>query len=403
MKITPIKPPVADSETELLAPDTPIPNIDDMDRADVPAIFAPMKQQVEALRHTAETLTVTSADDKPNMKLARDTRLALKEIRILIEKKRVELKEASLRRGQRIDAEANPLKTTITSLEKRLEEQEQFAVREAQRIEDERRAARTAEIAPFLTGPCPVDLGKMADADYAALLADSKDLHTVREQRKEAEAKAAAEKAQQEAEERERLRVEAEERRLEVERMRAEAAAKEAERLAELERMRLEQAERDKAERAAREAAERASREQLAAQAEKHRLEQAERDRIAKEAAAAAEEERRKEREAAAAERARLEAIAAEERKKAAAAQAERERIAKEAADKAAAEEAARRAAAAAPDRDKLNAWAASLMALDLPTLSDEHRETSMKIAAKRAQFAAWIEKLAAELGGAEQ
>lgn len=38
MKITPIKPPVADSETELLAPDSPAPDIDDMDRADVPTL-----------------------------------------------------------------------------------------------------------------------------------------------------------------------------------------------------------------------------------------------------------------------------------------------------------------------------------------------------------------------------
>lgn len=210
-------------------------------RADTVAIWSDFKTQAEKLKTTAETLTVTDVSQVAEMKLARATRLALKELRVSVEHKRKELGEHYLRETKKINAAATELKEIIEPLETRLLEQEQFVEREFLRICGEKRTSRTAELTPFLTAPCVVDLGAMKDEDYASLLQSTKDAHQAKIDREKREKEEAEAKAKAEAEERERIRLENERLKKEAEE-RDEQAKKEREEAIELARVEKEKA-----------------------------------------------------------------------------------------------------------------------------------------------------------------
>lgn len=74
-----------------------------MPHADLPAIWDGFKAQVEEFQLVTTTLVVTDASQTDKMKLARTTRLSLKNICVAIEKKRKELTENALRTKQQID------------------------------------------------------------------------------------------------------------------------------------------------------------------------------------------------------------------------------------------------------------------------------------------------------------
>lgn len=74
----------------------------------------------------AKTIKVTSADQEDDMKIARVGRLALREMRLDVEKRRKELKEQSLREGKAIDGISNALKAVVIPVEEYLEQQEKF-------------------------------------------------------------------------------------------------------------------------------------------------------------------------------------------------------------------------------------------------------------------------------------
>lgn len=348
---------------------------------------APMKQlapfdafraQAEELKVTAETLTVTDINDRAGMKLARATRLELRDVRVAIEHRRKELGEEHLRATQRINADAKALKDIIEPLESRLKDQEEFIERELARIADEKRVARAAELAPFLNGPVSVDLGTMTDEAYAGLLIDAKLLHN---------AKIAREKAEYEAEiarqKEERERIEAQ--RLENERLKKEAAEREEAAKKEREAAAAALAkEREEAARREREAQARAD-----AEAKKLREEAAERERVAAAKAKAEAAKAQKEREA-------IEAKAKADRDA-------REKIEAELAVKKAAEEkveadrlAAEKAAAAAPDKAKLAQLVADIRYICIPRIANE--SVLDLICSQRDQFTAWIEKQAETL-----
>src|SRR6185437_11549413 len=88
-----------------------------------------MFTQAEEWAARAALIKVTSVDQKREMKMARESRLALREIRIKVEHDRKRLKEDSTRRGRAIDGIANVLKALIEPLEAHLLEQETFAER----------------------------------------------------------------------------------------------------------------------------------------------------------------------------------------------------------------------------------------------------------------------------------
>ena len=324
--------------------------------------FQGFYQSADEWRAKALSIQITRPDQIREMKLARETRLALREIRIKADKRRKEMKEDSLRRGKAIDGAFNMLSHAIEPLERHLLEQEQFI----QRMEEERKAKLKMEREDALRPFADVSLyqlGEMDEATFSQLLETNRLGYAARQE--------AAKKA--EAERIERERIEAEER-----------AKREAAEAAERARIRAEN-ERLKAEREAAEIAAKAERE--AAQAEARRIA----------------EETRKEREA-------IEAKAKAERE-AAAAQARKEREAREAAEAALkakeAEEqrkrdavlAAARAAAAAPDREKLAKLAADIRALEIPTLTTAAgREIQDLIQTQVTKFAVWIENQTTKL-----
>ena len=123
----------------------------------------------------AGELVITSIEQKNEMKLAREGRLFLKDKRIAVEKTRKQLKEASLREGQTIDAIAKVLTNLITPIEKDLEEKEKFAeIQEAKRIEA-LKDARTRELEPYVEFvPYGLNLGTMDDDNYNKVLSGAK-------------------------------------------------------------------------------------------------------------------------------------------------------------------------------------------------------------------------------------
>lgn len=352
-----------------------------MKRADAPAIWSEYRAKAEKLKATAETLTVTDISQVAEMKLARATRLTLKELRVEIEKRRKELGEFHLRETQKINADAKTLKDLIEPLEARLLHCEQFA----ERAEADRKAAlkktREEALAPYGTVTSMFNLPDMPDEAFADLLGGIKAGH---EAKLAAAAKVESDRIAKEkadAEERERIRVEnirlkkeAEERNAAVEKERKEHEA---------ERAKLEKQAAD---------------ERNAAEAKAAKL-KAEADEAARVTAEKAHKERRAIEAKAKAERLAAEAVARKEREAREKIEAEltarREAEESEAARKLAEAE----AAALAPEKEKLAALAASIRALSLPTLKTRKGIRAMEeITAKVEAMAAWVERKAAAL-----
>lgn len=426
------------------------------------APYGDFKTKIENLRKTAESITVTNISQTAEMKIAKITRLALKDIRVAITHRHKELKEGILVEGRKIDAGKNELLQILEPLELRLKDQEEFIERETARIQEQKRIARTAEITPYLSAPLAIDLGVILDDRYASMLADAKDAHAARLGREAKEKEEAEAKAKAEQEERERIRMENERLKKEAEEIRLSEEARikresklKGEREIVLAPFHLNTTgfalgtmsdndfgalvEREKKVLADREAEQEGiKKEREEAAAEKARLDKqladerkaaeakaAKLKKEAEEAARAAKEKadaeakaerdaaRKREEELAAAakkENDQLAAIAEQERQKAATAA----RLAKEAADKADKERADREAAeraekkrltdeaaaiAKAPQKDKLKSFAIDVRRLSLPLFSNAEESPVMEAVADAVErFAKFIEKKAAEL-----
>lgn len=286
-----------------------------------------------------EGLEITDVSQKDKMKLARATRLTLKNIRIAAEKTKKELKADILKEGRFIDATFNLIADTTKPIEADLLEKEQFAKRKEEELIRRLVSERESALLPLGVDVRFLDLAKMSNADYDALLEKSTREH---EERLEAERKAKEERlAREKAAAEERARIEAENAHL-----RAEAEERErqlAEERAKLEAERRVREEADRRERQAREAAERAER-------EKH------------------EKEIRKAREEAeAAQRALREKAEAEER-------AKREEAALLEAQRRAEEEERKRLEAAG-DKEKLTVYFDKVLSMEVPTVKSGEAE----------------------------
>lgn len=392
------------------------------------AAFEGAFTQAKEWEAKAKTIKVTDASQLKEMKLARESRLLLRTVRTDLDKKRKELKSDALNYGRAVDGIATYLKELIEPTEAYLLEQEEFAKRIEEKRIEEMKQARISELTPMGVDVQYLDLAGMPEPVYAKLLADAKAAMEARheEARKAAEAaqkaeadriaaeKAEADRLELQRLENERLKREAEAAQAQIEKERAEMEAKLAEerRLAEVARkeaeakaaaaLRLAAEETAKATQKAeyeRQVAEQRIREEQAkAQAEraaieaKQRAEQAKRDAAIK---AQQEAEAKKQAE----ERAKLEAQAAQER--AAREKLEREAAAKRAAEEARvkAEQAAAKKAAKAPDKTKLQTFAADIRALKAPVLTtEEGKALQTTIAEQITKFAAWVDAQAAKL-----
>lgn len=235
--------------------------------------FLPFFEQAEDWKRKAESIVVTSAEQKHEMQIARQARLALREIRINADKTRKALKEDSLRYGRAVQGVYNVIEYLIAPIEEHLEKQERFVeIQEAEK-KAKLKAEREIELHPYSEFvPCNLDLGGMTEVEYEKVLNGAKlQLQARIEEQARIEAERIA-KEKAEAEERarihaenERLRAEAEEREKQIraEREKAEAERKALEEKAEAERrerIRLEAEAAAKAEAERREKAEEAAR-----------------------------------------------------------------------------------------------------------------------------------------------
>jgi len=79
--------------------------------------FSGFYEEADKWRKAAASIVVTSPDQKKEIKAARETRLALKDIRVKAEKTRKAMKEDSLRLGKAIDGAYNMLDHAIRPVE----------------------------------------------------------------------------------------------------------------------------------------------------------------------------------------------------------------------------------------------------------------------------------------------
>lgn len=373
-EITPVEI-VADDQKELLAvavqngllPET---------TQNLQASFAPLFSQARSIMDKSRGITVTSVDQKLEIDLARKCRLALKGVRVSSDKIRKELKEESLKKGKAIDGFHNILLHLVEVEETRLEEQEKFA----ERMEAERKAAlkvqREELLKPYAIDVTVFSLGDMSQETFDQLLSGTKLAH---EAKIEAARKAEAERIAREAahaaeqarikEENERLKREAEEREA--------ALASERARVAE------EQAKAAEIARKEREAIE-----AKAAQERKEAAEAARQEALRQQAL------REVERQKAEAEKAALELKAKQEREAREKLEAERAAAQKAVADRIVAEQNAAKKAAAAPDKEKLRAFAEELWGMKLPDLTSEGGLTILAtLKTQHEKYIAWVTK----------
>jgi len=321
--------------------------------------FAPLFRQAQEWAEKVKMINVTDASQVREMKLAKETRLALREIRVNADKIRAKLKADSLRRGQAIDGMYKVVAFLVEPLEERLLEQEKFVERKEAARKEVLSAERTRELQSLGVDTTGFSLGEMNEGGYAALLENTKIAHAAKIE--------AARKAEQEIIERktkereEREKVAAENARLRKEAQEQEEARRQ-ERLKE---QALREVERQKAQ---------TEREAIEDKARK------EREQI--------EEAARKERELARAQ-AEKERLLREQAEQELAAQRKQEEDRKKEAKLAA------KRAAAAGDSEKIIAYA-KIVRESLPHLKDP--ESLQLVGIQAAKFVTWLEYKASTL-----
>jgi hypothetical protein len=205
-----------------------------------------IKAEADKIKAEALEIVVTDATDKTTIKLARETRLKVKAMRIAVENRRKELKDYFLKTGKMIDSVASDIKAMLEPIESHLEQQEKFAEIQAKKERDERIQKRTPMLAE-LGQPLPDFAIDMPEADFMVYLDG---LKKAKAEAEEAERqRIAEEEAKRKAEEEERARIKAENDRLKKEAEEAEAKrrAEEAERKAQEEKRLAEEREKERA------------------------------------------------------------------------------------------------------------------------------------------------------------
>jgi len=385
--------------------------------------FIPFFDKAKEWKEKAEKLVVTDVSQTREMKMAREARLALRDVRLDADNKRKSLKEDSIRYGKAVQGVYNVIDFLIAPIEEHLLNQEKFAERIEEKRKAETKQRREEELQPYMEFvPYQIDLGELTEPAWQTLITGAKMQQSakIEADKKAEEARIEAERI--EAEERERMWVENEQLKAEAIEREKKAAAELAEqkRLTEIEKKRqaeelakseaLRKAAEDKAvkEREQAEAARRAMEEKARlAEIERERLakieQQKQADLIAKAEAKVEQERVRAEaervlaanqaeiaRQAAAKaleqERAESARLASELKAKQDAEEAERDRLAKIESDRIAAEKKAEKA----PDKDRLIAWVTAT-SITIPNCSTpEAVVVSETIENKFNAFKAW-------------
>ena len=164
--------------------------------------FSGFFQEAFEWKEKAYGLIVTDFTQTDLMKEARQSRLAVKAIRVAIENKRRQLKEDYLKTGQAIDKIAGELKQALEGIEEHLDKQERFEQIETARIRDERINKRLQILVDMNVNSDLYNLGQMTDEQFDSLVIGLYAAKEKREQeeteRQEREVKEAAERKEKE-------------------------------------------------------------------------------------------------------------------------------------------------------------------------------------------------------------
>lgn len=191
--------------------------------------FLPFFEQAKEWKAKAEELVVTDITQKKEMKMAREARLALKQIRVEAEKVRKSLKEDSLRYGRAVDGIYNLIEATISPIEKHLEKQEKFEELYKAKVKAELRSSRQQVLQPFMEYvPYGIDIAELPEEEFAKIVNGAKLQKEYAEQQQKREAEEREARIKKEAEERERLEKEHKEAQERLEKERKERAQAEA-------------------------------------------------------------------------------------------------------------------------------------------------------------------------------
>lgn len=378
--------------------------------------FAPMFAEFEKWRQKVAGIQITSVEQVREMRLARETRLAIKEIRVNGEKRKKSMKEASLRYSRAVDGAFNVLKFLCEPLEESLLAQEKFAERQEEERIAKVKAAREELLKPFGIDCSLYQLGVMPDDAFTQLLEGHKLAAQARLEaaRKAENDRIAAENARLAEEKRireenERLKKEADERAAadKAEREKAEADAKaladhraavKAERAAALAPFEVDTAFIDlggmpdlefQGLLAKSKTNHEAAIESARVEKERKIAEKTEKDRLETIAAA----ERKAAAEKSAKEKADLEAKAKADREAKQKADAELKALRDAESARKAKEADDARAAAAAPDADKVRAMATHISAMTVPEMTTPAGKAAAdKISAQIVKFTQWLQ-----------
>ena len=136
--------------------------------------FSPFFEQAIEWKEKAESINVTNSDQVQEMTISREIRLALRGIRTDSDKKRKELKEASLREGRAIDGMANIIKFLIVPIEEHLQKQEDFVKIQREKEIEELNESREHELQKYEIDTSFYNLGEMPEEGYTQLLESAK-------------------------------------------------------------------------------------------------------------------------------------------------------------------------------------------------------------------------------------
>jgi len=117
-----------------------------------------------------DSIVIEDVNDAAGMASARKARLAIRQVRIDTENKRIQLKADSLREGKAIDGMANIIKDIAEPAEKHLQLQEDYAKVVEQKRLDDLKATRIAELGEYMENVQVFNLAEMPEPQYQEIL-----------------------------------------------------------------------------------------------------------------------------------------------------------------------------------------------------------------------------------------
>ncbi|MCL6100999.1 MAG: hypothetical protein M1292_00690 [Bacteroidetes bacterium] len=139
--------------------------------------FLPFYEKLTEWTKKANALVVTDVTQTREMKMAREARLALRDIRVDADKKRKALKEDSTRYGKAVQNVYNLIENLIVPAEKHLEAQEKFVELQEAARKLKLALERETELKPykeFVTSDVFNELGEYSDQEYSVVLENCK-------------------------------------------------------------------------------------------------------------------------------------------------------------------------------------------------------------------------------------